>query len=276
MNTISVLTLTRDRTPHLCNLLKGLAQSSRWPDECVVVHMNEPAAPLPPADGEWPFACRHYSYSDPEVTLPLAQARNFAASKAKGDLLLFLDVDCIPAKSMIADYEWACQQMQSAIAMANVRYLQAPLKREWTELALMAQSRPHPKREVSPVTPLIREPNYGLFWSLSFALHRSVFERINGFSDCYQGYGAEDTDFAWKARVRHIPLYWVPSAVAFHQYHASTVPPWQHFESIISNARIFHRRWGEWPMASWLTAFAQLGYIDWTANGNSIRVIRSP
>ncbi len=104
MSKISVLTLTRDRTPHLRNLLKGLVRSSRWPDECVIVHMNEPVAPLTPPGGDWPFACRHYSYSHPDAALPLAQARNFAASKAKGDLLLFLDVDCIPAKSMIADY----------------------------------------------------------------------------------------------------------------------------------------------------------------------------
>lgn len=276
MNTISVLTLTRDRTPHLRNLLEGLARASRLPDECVVIHMNEPAAPLERSGGDWPFDCRHDTYQHPEIALPLAQARNRAAANAKGDVLLFLDVDCIPAKSLIAEYERACQQMQGAIAMANVRYLQAPLERDWTELALMSQSKPHPKRKVSPITPLVQEPDYGLFWSLSFALHRSVFERVDGFSDCYQGYGAEDTDFAWKAKVRRIPLYWVPNAVAFHQYHASTVPPWQHFDSIISNARIFHRRWGEWPMKSWLAAFAQLGYIDWTASGSRIDIIRSP
>lgn len=268
---ISVLTLTRDRPSHLRNLLQGLARSTRPPDECVVVHMNEPASPV----ADWPFPCHHHTYQHPDISLPLAQARNLAAKQAKGDLLIFLDVDCIPAKSMIAAYESGAQQVPG-ITMANVRYLKQPLATYWTESALMSQSQPHPQRQVSPITPLVREPNYGLFWSLSFALRRSHFEQMGGFSDCYRGYGAEDTDFAWKARVRKVPLYWVPSAVAFHQYHGSTVPPWQHFESIVSNAKIFHQRWGEWPMTRWLAAFAQAGYIEWTAADNQIRVIRLP
>ncbi len=269
--TISVLTLTRDRSTHLRNLLQGLARSTRLPDECVVVHMNEPAAPI----ADWPFPCHHHVYQHPDIDLPLAQARNLAAKQAQGDLLIFLDVDCIPAKSMVSAYETGAQQVQG-ITLANVRYLNQPLATYWTEAALMSQSRPHPQRRVSPVTPLIREPDYGLFWSLSFALERSLFERMGGFSDCYQGYGAEDTDFAWKARVRRVPLYWVPDALAFHQYHGSTVPPWQHFESIINNARIFHQRWGEWPMTSWLTAFARAGYIEWTAASRHIEVVRLP
>ena len=272
MSKLSVLTLTRNRTEHLQNLLKGLSLSSRLPDECIVVHMNEPAQAL----GDWPFPCHHLTYQNAEIPLPLPGARNAAAEKASGDLLLFLDVDCIPAKEMVAEYEKACEQMPNAIAMGNVHYLPEKIAADWTEESLKAQSDPHPNRDITGVTPLAKEENYGLFWSLSFALSRSLFNQLGGFSECYPGYGAEDTDFAWKARAKRIDLRWVPEALAFHQFHTSLVPPWHNFKSIIYNAKVFYERWGEWPMGGWLKIFADEGYIDWALEGDRLEIIRLP
>ena len=36
--------------------------------------------------------------------LPLSRARNTVAAEAKGDCLVFLDVDCIPAPELIAGF----------------------------------------------------------------------------------------------------------------------------------------------------------------------------
>lgn len=272
MSKISVLTLTRNRTDHLQNLLKGLALSSRLPDECVVVHMNEPAQSL----GDWPFACQHSTYENLDVSLPLSEARNAAAARSTGDLLLFLDVDCIPAEEMVAEYAKACEQVPSAIAMGNVHYLAQKIAPDWTEDWLKAQSAPHPIRNAAKFSPLAKEANYGLFWSLSFALSRTCFEQIGGFSESYSGYGAEDTDFAWKARASGVDLCWVPAALAFHQFHASVVPPWHHFKDITHNAQVFYAQWGEWPMGGWLKAFTEAGYIDWAAECDRLEVIRLP
>ena len=269
---ISVLTLTRNRTDHLQNLLQGLALSSRLPDECIVVHMNEPAQSL----GEWPFRCQHLAYEQADIPLPLPAARNAAADRATGDLLLFLDVDCIPAKGMVAEYEQACEQMPNAIAMGNVHYLPKKIATDWDERSLKKQSAPHPKRDITGIAPLTKEGNYGLFWSLSFALSHELFDRLGGFSECYPSYGAEDTDFAWKAREQGIDLCWVPDALAFHQFHTSAVPPWHNFNSIVYNAKVFYERWGEWPMGGWLKVFADAGCIDWTLEGDRLEVIRLP
>lgn len=271
MSKISVLTITRDRTAHLTNLLKGLAQSSLWPDECIVIHMNEPAQPI----GKWPFPCYHHAYQS-SASLPLAQARNFATKQATGEILIFLDVDCIPDQGAITAYQQGCNQAPTSIIMGAVRYLQASLSENWTTPSLVQQSQPNANRDISNLSALALEPNYGLFWSLSFALRRPVFTRLGGFSECYAGYGAEDTDFAWKARKQNIPLRWMPEAVAFHQYHSSSVPPWQHFEDIVANARTFYEYWGEWPMAGWLSTFTQTGYLKWTIEGDSIEIIRWP
>ncbi|KPQ32051.1 MAG: putative glycosyltransferase [Phormidesmis priestleyi Ana] len=272
MNKISVLTLTRNRTDHLQNLLKGLALSSRLPDECIVIHMNEPAEVL----GDWPFPCEHSTYENSDALLPLPKARNAAAHRASGNLLLFLDVDCIPAEKMVAEYEKACEERPDAIAMGNVHYLSKKITIDWTEDSLKTKSAPHPKRDITQTASLAKEENYGLFWSLSFAISRSLFEQLDGFSERYSNYGAEDTDFAWKARAAGIDLCWVPKALAFHQFHTSEVPPWHNFKSIVYNAQVFYERWGEWPMGGWLKVFAAEGYIDWAIEGDYLKVIRLP
>ncbi|MGC1218086.1 MAG: galactosyltransferase-related protein [Phormidesmis sp.] len=275
MSKVSVLTLTRHRTDFLKNLLNGLARSSRLPDECIVVHMNEPAQSL----GQWPFPCHHHTLTS-DTALPLTQARNAAAKCASGDSLIFLDVDCIPSRTMVAAYERACQAVPDSIAMAKVNYLSQNARIDWTapepEAALRSQSKPHPMRNIHPVAPLILEFDYGLFWSLSFGLTRSLFNLLGGFSDGYIGYGAEDTDFAWKAKAMGIPLLWVPDAIAYHQFHTSSVPPWHNFDSIVHNAQVFYARWDKWPMESWLAAFAAKGYIEWTIAGSTLAVLERP
>ncbi len=276
MSKMSVLTLTHNRTHHLRNLLKGLVRSSLMPDECIVVHMNETAEPLSDLAERLPFPCYHHSYRSEVSNLPLAQARNFAAQQASGDVLLFLDVDCVPCEVMIEAYEQAAEAAPNAILMGSVRYLQQTLGDRWTEPSLLSQSKPHPQRNISRVASLIAEPDYSLFWSLSFCLHQNTFEQLGRFSECYPSYGAEDTDFAWKARSRAIPLLWVPDALSFHQYHQSETPPWNNFHSIVYNAKVFRRRWGHWPMENWLSVFAEEGYLDWEVSGDRLEIIRVP
>ncbi|MEL6354721.1 MAG: glycosyltransferase [Cyanobacteria bacterium J06627_28] len=281
MAKLSVLTLTRNRTSYLKNLLEGLARSRRQPDECIIVHMNEPANPTTDLSvSSLPFSCQHFTYTDPEVLLPLPQARNLAAAKSSGDILLFLDVDCIPSQEMLSAYEQACLAVPDAILMGQVQYLPENANIDWrnnsTEIQLSKLSKPHPKRDASGYPPLTVEQNYGLFWSLSFALQRSLFHKLGEFSRCYPSYGAEDTDFAWKARAQGVSLRWVPSAIAYHQFHTSSVPPWHNFDSIVYNAQIFYQRWGEWPMESWLTVFQETGHIEWDIAGDSLTVLKTP
>ncbi len=275
MSKVSVLTITRHRDNFLEHLLNGLAHSNRLPDECIVVHMNEPAQPTEPR----PFPCHHHTLTS-DIALPLSQARNAAANHATGDSLIFLDVDCIPSSEMVATYESACQAEPTAIAMGKVNYLPQNAKIDWTanepEAALRSQGKPHAMRNIDPVAPLIQESNYGLFWSLSFGITRSLFNLLGGFSDDYVGYGAEDTDFAWKARAIGIPLLWAPSAIAYHQFHTSSVPPWHNFDSIVHNAQVFYTRWNEWPMERWLATFAAKGYIEWTMTGSTLTVLKRP
>jgi GT2 family glycosyltransferase len=260
---ISVLTLLRGRLEHLHNLVEGLRRSTRPPDELVVARMGGPdpsrvaaLAPCPAHVLDIP--------SSPE-RLPLAEARNGAARAAVGDIFVFLDVDCIPGAQLVASYERALVDMD-ALIMGPVHYLpQGATDGEWDETALLSLGAEHPARQIRE-SGLSRTAEYELFWSLSFAVRRSTFDRIGGFDPRFTGYGGEDTDFAFAARRAGVSLFWLGDAPAYHQDHEQYDPPLHHLVEIVANARAFRDKWDVWPMQGWLSAFADAGYVEWTAD----------
>lgn len=269
--TTSVLTLVYQRAAHLKNLIVGLNRSTPLPHELVVVHMNESSAyPLP----DTPYPLRRVSLQSSETKIPLARARNRAVREAVGELLIFLDVDCIPERNFLEQYQRAAAQF-SGLLMGEVRYLPPGIAEgDWTYPQLRDRAVPHPKRPV--VRQLVQpEDRYELFWTLNFALRRTTYERLGGLDEQYQGYGAEDTDLAFTARRLGIPFA-LGTARAYHQHHPVYRPPLQHFEDIIANAGRFYEKWQRWPMDGWLRAFRDRGLIEWDSQRTDIRIIRPP
>lgn len=271
MDAISVLTLVHRRRHHLLNLLEGLKQSIRLPDEVVVVYMNESADyELPPL----PYPVRSFHVRSKHTNLPLAEARNHAATQATSEQLIFLDVDCIPETDLLSSYERALAQF-AGLLMGDVHYLPAQATASgWTFPQLRARAVSHPARP--EVRALVQpEDRYELFWSLSFGIHRAVFERLGGFDTGYRGYGAEDTDLAFTARQQEVPFA-LCRARAYHQHHAVYRPPLSHLLDIIANARYFYQKWQRWPMEGWLQKFREVGFIDWQAEGHHLKLLRPP
>lgn len=269
----SLLVVVRGREGHLRRLVAGANRANPGPLEIVVVHMGE--RPTQNLDSRIPL--RQFRLdADGAGALPLAAARNLAARRAAGARYVFLDVDCIPARDMfgilLADAE-----SLGGIAMATPRYLCAPLATGAVDDAsLAAASVPHAARKgLAPEGAAAPSGRYEMFWTLGFAVGAEDFERIGGFDESYTGYGAEDTDFAFAARERGVPLGF-SRATMFHQHHGSHRPPLNHFADIVANAAVFREKWGTWPMGGWLQAFRELGLIDWSPEAPAIRVLRQP
>ncbi|RYE32398.1 MAG: glycosyltransferase [Hyphomicrobiales bacterium] len=265
---ISVLTLVKNRTDHLNNLVEGLRRSTVAPAELVIVDMSDP--PVPRMVADFPITLIRLETDG----LPLAQARNLAAASAGTDRLLFLDVDCIPGSDLVAAMASALDN-QDALICAEVRYLASGDTKDgdWCEVSLKAAGLPHPVRRF-PACGLAREPNYGLFWSLAFGISSAAFARIGGFDEGFTGYGAEDTDFAFRAREACLKLLFLGGASAYHQYHGVVDPPLQHFIDIVRNAQLFHGKWGVWPMEGWLESFVNRGFVN--RSSDALSIIRHP
>jgi GT2 family glycosyltransferase len=203
----------------------------------------------------------------------LAAARNAAANAARADSLLFLDVDCIPMPRLVGTIRRRITET-GALICAEVRYLNGgPLPYDWCAEAMWRMAHSHPVR-CFPIQGLRRELNYGLFWSLAFALARSTYFAVGGFDEGFTGYGAEDTDFGFRAEAAGIPMMFLGGVGAIHQHHDVFDPPLQHFDDIVQNAQRFHSRWRSWPMRGWLDAFAERGLIHF--NHDEVTIIRRP
>jgi len=61
---------------------------------------------------------------------------------------------------------------------------------------------------------VIPNGDHHLFWSLSFAVHRSLWRDLGGFCEDYERYGCEDTDFGQIAARHEVPLTWLGGAWA--------------------------------------------------------------
>ena len=200
--------------------------------------------------------------------LPLARARNEGAARAEeAELLVFLDVDCIPGPALLDRYAAAARALPDALLCGPVAYLPPG---EYG----FAAGVPHPARPAPAGDERLRDGDHRLFWSLSFALTRATRARIGGFDAGYVGYGAEDTDFGQRARAAGVELVWVGGATAYHQHHGSQVPPVDHLEDIVRNGARFRERWGWWPMEGWLRRFAELGLVRHERQGDRWVVIR--
>jgi hypothetical protein len=264
---LSVLTLVKNREAHLLRQIEGLRRGLMPPDELIIVNMAEAPLDLPAVD----FAVDVIHL--PSCGLPLAQARNLAAARAKCDKLLFLDVDCIPMRGLLPAVAQALDSFDGLLC-AEIRYLAAAdLDLEWDEALLLRTAATHPARDF-PQQGLQRQNNYGLFWSLAFALGRRQFQFLGGFDERFTGYGAEDTEFAFRAQDAGLELAFLGGAGAFHQHHDIFDPPLQHFNDIVKNAQRFREIRGTWPMLGWLSAFAAMQLIAF--DEQRIDILRQP
>jgi len=268
----SVLTLVRGRDERLRNLMRGLSRQGAPPCELVIAWMQpEPVRDLP--DPGCPV--RHLFV--PGEPMPLAAARNRAAEAARSDLLVFLDVDCIPGAGLVAAYARAAAQ-EDGLFLGEVLYLPpgCPSAGAVDEAFLDRLGRAHPARPPVPEAGLRPEPDAGQLWGLSFALPRRAWRAVGGMDEGFAGYGGEETDLAARLGASGLATFWVAGARAYHQHHPVHVPPLQHFEPILANAARFRARHGRWCMTYWLGQFRDAGLIAWDEGADAIRLLRRP
>ena len=266
VNDLSVITIVRNRPLHLARLIDGLAASTMRPRELIVIDMSDVAVMLPALA----FPARSIIFRPGQ--LALAAARNAGAQAASSERLLFLDVDCIPRRNLVAMIDRALID-DDAVICPEIRYLGPDAAYDADELTLERTSMRHPVRNF-PESGSRVESNAGLFWSLTFGIRRARFEALGGFDEGYDGYGAEDTDFGFGAKAAGVPLVFLGGTGSFHQHHGVISPPLQHLADIVRNANRFHVRWGMWPMDGWLKAFAALGVVAF--DQDELRQLREP
>ncbi|GLW89671.1 glycosyltransferase family 2 protein [Actinokineospora globicatena] len=266
----AVVTITHRRDDHLHGQRLGLVACP--PDLHVVVGMDD-TPELRDVTGAAPVLTE--ALSGHGGGLPLARARNLGAARALdagADLLVFLDVDCVPGPRLVASYGDAAARVRSpALLCGPVAYLPPPPAGGYALDRLDAPV--HPARPAPQPGELLAETRFELFWSLSFAVTAATWTSLDGFCEDYAGYGAEDTDFALSSRAAGAGLYWVGGAEAYHQYHPPTRLDPARAPEIVRNATTFRRRHGHWPMRDWLRDLARGGVVEFDPDRDLLRLV---
>ena len=277
----SVLVITGGRDAHLERVVRGLERAVPRPAEVVVVFMDQPDGQVPVTD--LPVVVGHASAPRGGGGLPLAQARSEAARLASRPVLVFLDVDCIPAQDAVGRLCAEVRSHPGSLVMGTPRYLRPdwlPAGGERLDAGTVADpdgllrelSVPHEARahlRPGPTT------EWHLVWTLVLAVGAADHDRLGGFDTAFSGYGAEDTDYAFRARDAGMSLRHCGAEV-FHQHHGVHRPPLQHVQDIVVNARRFRQVHGVWPMEGWLARFQDLGLVRWDRDGDALELLRAP
>ena len=237
-------------------MIRGLTQQAHPPRELIIGYMQDsPFENLP--DANFPIRQIHIEGEE----LPLAKARNRVARIALAEVLVFLDVDCIPGPDVTEVYGRLARPGQGLL-MGEVMYLPSGANRDgWSFAAFDRVAERHSDRAGPPTDPISRCNDYRCFWSLNFAMHRLDWDRSGGFDERYTGYGGEDTDFGQTLDQAGIRISWVQGAKVYHQYHPHCMPPIHHIPAILRNTEIFAQKWGHRTMEHWLHGFHMMGLI---------------
>ena len=277
---VSVLTIVRGRRQQLENQFRGLLQSKTPPTEWIIVAMNEDIEDFvidmhKSIATDLPFEMRVAQVEGDGEELPLAAARNKAAEVCRTEAMIFLDVDCIASPLMIETFVKALRNNER-LWMGSPRYLPAHATTEaWNFQQLGRLAIRHPLQPELRQNDRLESSRYELFWSLCFAITKAQFNCIGGFDETFDGYGGEDTDFAFSARAGKVGFGFV-DAVAYHQHHLVCKPPLNHFDAIVRNAKRFREKWNLWPMESWLTAFSKLGLVYFSLREDRLEILNRP
>ena len=124
-----------------------------------------------------------------------ASNRNCGASHSTGDLLIFLDDDCIPDFDLIAAYQEASQRHP------DTGVFEGRISAEGTVTGFADAI---PTNETG-----------GYLWACNFAIRRELFEEIAGFDERFP-FTVEDVDLHFRVKRRSTVLF-LPDARVWHR-----------------------------------------------------------
>lgn len=221
--TVSVVVPHYRRVDQLDRLLAGLDEQSYDPSRTQVVVADDGSPEAPDVSGH---AFTTVVVRQDDDGFRAAAARNLGAEAATGEVLVFLDQDCVPAPDYLERVVAVAADPWS-IVVGHRRHAvldgwPASRVRTW----LRGDSAPP---EVLPEpgwllegyarTADLTEPDdraYQLVISAVLSMSRELFQRLRGFDASFRGYGGEDWELAHRALVAGADLRYLPDAVAWH------------------------------------------------------------
>ena len=209
---ISVIVATYNRPDALAAVLRSLRKQNDRQFEVVVADdgsRDETVEVVRRTQAAFPVPLTHVWQED--TGFRLAAVRNRATARARGQYLIYLDGDCVVRPNFVrahrelAETRWCVTGGRVLLSEAFThQVLTTDIAIEDWSIANAAVAALQGKlnRAVAltrvPLGPLrkLGARRWQRLRGCNFSAFRTDVERVNGFDECFQGWGFEDSDFA--------------------------------------------------------------------------------
>ena len=205
---ITVVTPTFNRRSSLARLLDGLSQQTYPMEqfEVVVVDDGSTDDTLAYLRGrQTPFALRivQQSHRGP------GSARNLGVSQARGDVVLFLDDDVVPAPNLVERHSCGHQANPAAVVIGPM--LPPP---DWLRPAWVRWEEEKLERQYQAMREGKHACTARQFYTANASLRRTPFLEAGGFDPCFAR--AEDVELGYRLQEHGARFVFDPHAVVRH------------------------------------------------------------
>ena len=153
-----------------------------------------------------------------------AKARNVGAQKAKGEIIVFLDSDCVPEKNWL-------EEMLKPFSDEKVIGVQGAYKTNQTAVVAQFDQMDIEYRYER----MKRAKKLDWIGSYSAAYHKKEFEKFKGFDESFPKASGEDAELSYRIAEAGGKLVFNPHAIVFHTHPATL---WKYL-----NVKFFRAYW---------------------------------
>jgi len=251
----------------LRRVLDGLERQDAGADSfelILAVDAAEPdLSPVEDAVGERGYAVRRVRGARPGVSAN----RNAGRRAARGELVLFIDNDTVPAANLVSEHlAWHRRHPDEEVAVLGLVRWAAEVKvttfMRWLDQGIQFD---YPNIDGT-------EAGWGRFYSANVSVKRSFAERVGDFEEERLPYGYEDLDWAYRASKLGLRVLFNRAAVVDH-HREMTLEFWKRRVARIAvSEREFTRLHPE--LEPWFFGMFSAAVQEPPASGRGVRLAR--
>lgn len=184
-------------SPIINEVLQALDQQQQLPYEIMVIGRDEERRIT---------ANARVHYIETSTPVSAAVARNIGAKLAHGEILWFLDADCLPYPRCIC-YHLEAHHRGEVVVGGGITFDDTHYWHLCDNLAVFTPflvTRPPGERPYLP--------------SFNLSIRRELFCQLGGFDEQFPGAAGEDTDLSFRLRQHGHRLFFEPAAVVEHRH----------------------------------------------------------